>query len=83
MTLALARELAPHVPVAMIQPAMIDPPPDFTEADKQAVLAQTPLRRFGSAGDVNRLILYSPRRNQFRHRRMFPRRWRTVSGRAE
>ena len=27
MTLALARELAPHIPVAMIQPAMIDPPP--------------------------------------------------------
>jgi pteridine reductase len=58
MTLALARELAPHIPVAMIQPAMIDPPPDFDEADKKLVLDQTPLRRFGSAGDVNRLILY-------------------------
>jgi pteridine reductase len=58
MTLALARELAPHIPVAMIQPAMIDAPPDFDEADKEAVLAQTPLRRFGSAGDVNRLIVY-------------------------
>ncbi len=58
MTLALARELAPHIPVAMIQPAMIDPPPDLDEEDKQAVLAQTPLRRFGSPGDVNRLILY-------------------------
>ena len=34
MTLALAKELAPHIPVAMIQPAMIDPPPDFTEAEK-------------------------------------------------
>jgi len=58
MTLALARELAPHVPVAMIQPAMIEPPPDFTDQDKQAVLARTPLRRFGSPADVNRLILY-------------------------
>ncbi|HKI17656.1 MAG TPA: SDR family oxidoreductase [Isosphaeraceae bacterium] len=58
MTLALARELAPHIPVAMIQPAMIDPPPDFGDADKRAVLAQTPLRRFGSPADVNRLILY-------------------------
>jgi pteridine reductase len=58
MTLALAKELAPHVTVAMIQPAMIDPPPDFTAEDKAAVLAQTPLRRFGSPGDVNRLILY-------------------------
>lgn len=58
MTLALAKELAPHVPVAMIQPAMIDPPPDFTRADTEAVIAQTPLRRVGSPEDVNRLILY-------------------------
>jgi pteridine reductase len=58
LTLALAKELAPHVPVALIQPAMIDPPPDFTASEKQAVLEQTPLRRFGSPKDVNRLILY-------------------------
>ena len=58
MTLALAKELAPHIPVAMIQPAMIDPPPDLTEDEMQTVLAQTPLRRFGSPADVNRLILY-------------------------
>ncbi len=58
MTLALARELAPHIPVAMIQPAMIDAPPDFDEENRNAVLAQTPLHRFGSSGDVNRLILY-------------------------
>ncbi len=58
MTLALARELAPHVPVAMIQPAMIDPPPDFTPADTAAVIAQTPLHRVGTPADVNRLILY-------------------------
>ena len=37
---------------------MIDPPPDFTELEKQAVLEQTPLRRFGCSADVNRLILY-------------------------
>jgi pteridine reductase len=58
MTLALAKELAPYIPVAMVQPAMIEAPPDFTDDDKKAVLAQTPLRRFGSAADVNRLILY-------------------------
>ncbi len=58
LTLALARELAPHVSVAQIQPAMIDPPPDFTESDKLEVLEQTPMRRFGSSNDVNRLILY-------------------------
>jgi pteridine reductase len=58
LTLALAKELAPHVPVAMIQPAMIDPPADFTEAEIQSVIAQTPLRRVGTPADVNRLILY-------------------------
>lgn len=58
MTLALAAELAPYVPVAMIQPAMIDPPPDFSEDDRAAVIAQTPLRRCGTPGDVNRLIVY-------------------------
>ena len=58
MTLALAKELAPHIPVTMVQPAMIMPPPDFSEADKNAVLDLTPLRRFGSPDDVNRLILY-------------------------
>jgi pteridine reductase len=58
LTLALARELAPHVSVALIQPAMIAAPPELTEREKLAVLAQTPLRRFGSPADVNRLVLY-------------------------
>ena len=58
MTLALAKELAPHIPVAMIQPAMIDAAPRPFRDDKQAVLDATPLRRFGSPSDVNRLILY-------------------------
>jgi pteridine reductase len=58
MTLALAKELAPHVTVNMVQPAMIDPPPDFSPADREAVIAQTPLKRVGSPSDLNRLILY-------------------------
>jgi pteridine reductase len=58
MTLALATELAPHVSVALIQPAMIHPPPDLAESDIQEVLEQTPLRRIGSSKDVNRLVLY-------------------------
>ena len=57
-TLALAKELAPDVTVNLVQPAMIDPPPDFTEDDKAAVLALTPLHRLGTPGDLNRLILY-------------------------
>jgi pteridine reductase len=58
LTLALARELAPHIPVALIQPAMIDPPPDLSAAEIEAVREQTPLRRIGSSQDVNRLLLY-------------------------
>lgn len=58
MALALAKELAPHVPVAVIQPGMIAAPPELTEAEKQEILEATPLRRFGSSEDVNRLIVY-------------------------
>jgi len=49
-TQALAVELAPDVAVNMVQPAMVEPPDDLTDA--------TPLRRRGEPGDVNRLILY-------------------------
>lgn len=55
---ALAVELAPFIPVATVQPAMIEPPPEFSEEDRRAVLDATPLRRFGSPDDVNRLIVY-------------------------
>ncbi len=58
MTLALAVELAPHVAVTMVQPAMIEPPPGMSAADRAAVVAATPLAREGTAGDVNRLIVY-------------------------
>jgi pteridine reductase len=58
MTLALAVELAPHVAVTMVQPAMIDPPPTMTLADRAAVVAATPLAREGTPDDANRLILY-------------------------
>jgi pteridine reductase len=58
LTMALAREFAPWIPVAMIQPGMIEPPLDLSDDEKRAVVAQTPLRRHGSPGDVNRLILY-------------------------
>lgn len=58
MTLALAKELAPDILVNLVQPAMIDPPPHFTKAERDAVVALTPLKRVGTPGDVNRLILY-------------------------
>ena len=58
LTLALAQELAPHVHVNAIAPAMIDPPPDMTPAEIEAVRQATPLRRIGSAADVVNLVLY-------------------------
>ena len=58
LTLALAKELAPEITVNLVQPAMIEPPADFTEGDRLKVLALTPLRRVGTPGDLNRLILY-------------------------
>ncbi len=58
MTLALARELAPHVLVNMVQPAMIDPPPYFTEDEIATHAAVIPLKRIGTPADANRLILY-------------------------
>jgi pteridine reductase len=57
-TKALAVELAPHVTVNMVQPAMVDPPPDLTDEERRSIIDVTPLRRCGTPGDVNRLILY-------------------------
>jgi pteridine reductase len=58
LTLALAKELAPHVLVNLIQPAMIDPPANMTREEIDRVAQATPLKRVGTADDVNRLILY-------------------------
>lgn len=58
MTLAMAVELAPYVAVNMIQPAMIDPPPDMTPDDIEQVIGLTPLKRVGTPADVNELIGY-------------------------
>jgi pteridine reductase len=57
-TMALALELAPDVTVNMIQPAMIDPPPDLSTDERAAIIEATPLKRTGTPGDANRLILY-------------------------
>ena len=57
-TQALAVELAPHVTVNMVQPAMVDPPAGMSDEEREAVIGATPLRRCGTPGDVNGLILY-------------------------
>jgi pteridine reductase len=58
LTLALARELAPFVTVNLVQPAMIERPPDLTPEEEAAIVAATPLARVGQPDDANRLILY-------------------------
>ncbi|WP_435016380.1 SDR family NAD(P)-dependent oxidoreductase [Tundrisphaera sp. TA3] len=58
MTLALAAELAPRVAVNLVQPAMIEPPPDLSPAEVSAVVDATPLRRRGTPDDLSNLILY-------------------------
>lgn len=58
LALALAKELAPAIAVNLVQPAMVEPPPELSHAELDAVLAETPLRRIGTPDDVNRLILY-------------------------
>jgi pteridine reductase len=57
-TLALAKELAPFVTVNLVQPAMIERPPDLTAEEEAAIVAATPLARVGGPDDANRLILY-------------------------
>ena len=58
MTLALAAELAPHVAVNLVQPAMIEPPPDHSPRQIADRVAASPLRRAGTPADLNNLILY-------------------------
>jgi len=58
MTKGLAVELAPTIAVNAIAPAMIDPPPDLSADDIEAIRQASPLKRIGSADDANNLVLY-------------------------
>lgn len=58
MTKALAVELAPTIAVNAIAPAMIDPPPNLTAEDIEAIRQATPLKRIGAPTDAINLVLY-------------------------
>lgn len=58
MTRALAVELAPTIAVNAIAPAMIDPPPNLTPEDIEAIRQAAPLKRIGTPADANNLVLY-------------------------
>jgi NAD(P)-dependent dehydrogenase (short-subunit alcohol dehydrogenase family) len=58
MTRALAVELAPTITVNAIAPAMIDPPPNLSPEDIEAIRQASPLKRVGTPADANNLVLY-------------------------
>lgn len=58
LTQALAKELAPLVNVNAIGPGPVLLPPDFSEADRRAVIKSTVLKRLGSPQDIVNAVLY-------------------------
>ncbi len=80
MTLALAVELAPDVAVTMVQPAMIDPPPSMTAAERSAVVASHPARPRREARRRQPPDPLPPRRDRLRHRGLLPGQRRPVPG---
>lgn len=58
LTQALAKELAPWVNVNAIGPGPVLLPPDVGEAEKQAIIQATVLKRLGSPQDVVAAVLY-------------------------
>jgi pteridine reductase len=58
LTQALAKELAPHITVNAIGPGPVLLPPDFSAADRRAVINSTVLKRLGSPQDVVNAVLY-------------------------
>lgn len=58
LTAGLARVLAPEVRVNGIAPGTVLWPEDYSEAQKEAIVAGIPLRRAGDEGDIVRAVLY-------------------------
>ena len=58
LTRALAKALAPEVLVNAVAPGPVLPPEDLGEAERQAIMRVTPLRRFGTPDDVARTVRF-------------------------
>ncbi len=58
LTQALAKELAPRINVNAIGPGPVLLPPDFSEADRRAVIRSTVLKRLGTPQDIVNAVLY-------------------------
>jgi NAD(P)-dependent dehydrogenase (short-subunit alcohol dehydrogenase family) len=58
LTESLALELAPEILVNAIAPGPILAPPDFTAEETARVIDATPLRRWGGAEEIARVVLF-------------------------
>jgi NAD(P)-dependent dehydrogenase (short-subunit alcohol dehydrogenase family) len=65
LTKALAKELAPEVRVNAVAPGPVLPPADMTEAEKEAIMRATPLRRIGTPEDVARCVRFLAEEGDF------------------
>nr|VFK65467.1 MAG: pteridine reductase [Candidatus Kentron sp. TC] len=59
LTKSLARDLGPNIRVNAVAPgAILWPEQGMEEADKEALLARTPLKRLGEPADIARAVLF-------------------------
>ncbi|MBI3952379.1 MAG: SDR family oxidoreductase [Candidatus Doudnabacteria bacterium] len=58
LTKSLAKELAPKVSVNCVAPGPILKPPDLQDLENEEVMKNTPLERWGGAGEIAKGILY-------------------------
>lgn len=65
LTKALAKELAPEVGVNAVSPGPVLPPEDMSDAEKQAIVRATPLRRLGRPEDVARCVRFLAEEAEF------------------
>jgi pteridine reductase len=56
VTLAHAKQFAPHVRVNGIAPGVVDWPAEMSQADREKYLSRVPLRRAGTPQDVAELV---------------------------
>lgn len=58
LTKALAKALAPSVQVNAVAPGPVMPPADMSDAERQAIIRATPLKRLGTPEDVARCVRF-------------------------
>ncbi len=59
LTKALAKELAPAIQVVAIAPGPMLPPRDMSRLERQRVIKQVPLKRWGSPEDIANAVVFA------------------------